>query len=65
MFEEDQYNWLLEKGDESVIVPKRPAMTSVGVLEHCLMKAQLPPGGFFDLLRQTGFSYAEPKKRLS
>ena len=57
IFDEDQYNWLLEKDLQSLAIPKKPAMTSVEVLEHTLSKAELAPGDFFSLLKQTGFSY--------
>ena len=57
MSDEDQYNWLLEKDLQSLVIPKKPLMTSVEVLEYSLSKAKLAPGDFFHLLKQTGFSY--------
>ncbi len=54
---EGQYNWILTKGGNQIVVPKRGQILSLTVFEDILTKANLEPGQYWDLLPKTGFSY--------
>jgi len=63
---EGRLNWILTKGGNQIVVPKRGQVLSLTVFEDILTKANLDPGQYWELLPKTGFSYyddAPPENR--
>jgi hypothetical protein len=53
VYNESPRNWSLVKGigTESIEIPKRGRMVSLPVLYSALSKAEIPPGEYFELLK--------------
>ena len=57
---EGRFNWILTRGGNQIVVPKRGEMLSLTIFEDILTKARLDPGQFWELLSKTGFDrYAD------